>query len=340
MITLKDIAAKAGCSISVASRALNPDVAQHRTVAIATAQKILTAAKQLGYQPRHENSRRKAAGVIGVFLPDDRSSLVLDMVTAIATEATRVNTPLHFYFGLHAEDYRRFAETYGNVSYSVGMITYFPDYDQQVIVEIQKTIEIIKKQNGKIVLLQSSNESVSEFPVVAINNFYGGYLAGEHLVRKQCSEYFCICSGLAKYRADRFSGFQNAMHEGKCNFTVFQKTGLASEKGEIEKIVEKIVKISEMDHEHKIGIFIDADPVAIMAIDFFLKSGIDIGKQVFIVGYDDIYSSSLLASGLTTVRQPFTEVGKTAMRKMINLLKGFPESSSIIKPELIIRGTA
>lgn len=339
MVTLKAIADKVGCSISVASRALNPDVAQHRTVAVSTAQKIINAAEKLGYQTRNGKSRHKAAGVIGVFLPLTHTSLVMDLLIGMTTEANNANTPLYFYFGLRPEDYRSFAEKYGNVNHSVGMITYFPELNQPLISEIKKTIKILEKHNGKVVILQTRPEPELNLPSVTVDNFHGGYMAGDYLAKKECSEYFCIYGG-AKYRSKRFIGFQQAMYDKKCNFTAFQKAGIDNDTKEIDRIINKILKISDLSEKHKLGIFIDADPVALIAIECLNKAGIKVGKQVLIVGYDDIYSSSLLTSGLTTVRQPFSEVGKIAMCKIISLLKGYPESSVVINPELIIRNSA
>ena len=62
-----------------------------------------------------------------------------------------------------------------------------------------------------------------------------------------------------------------------------------------------------------------------------------VGRQIKLVGYDDLEQTIHTYPRLTTIRQPFAEMGSLAVRKLFNLMKGYPEKSEILEPELIIR---
>lgn len=340
MVTLQDIAVRAGCSVSVVSRALNPDLVQNQTVSVEKANRIIKIAKELGYQSRNSKARGRAVGAVGVFLPENRTSLLLDLLEQVTREANAANTPLYVYFGLKSQDFREFSEKFSKVNYSVGMLTYFPDYDSELVAEIKNSIMSLECHHGKVVLLQSNPLPELHLVAVTIDNFHGGFLAGEFLASKKCREYVCVDGSISKYRSDRFAGFQHAMNDNKCNFVAFHKSGIENDKEEIHRIISQINKMYDLRRELSLGLFFDSDTVAIQAIQFFQELGVTVGREVLVIGYDDLQSSSLFRPGLTTVRQPFADLGKCATQKLFRLLKGYPEKSCILQPELIIRDSA
>lgn len=67
MATIKDIAQKAGVSVSTASRALN----HNPRISEKTRQRIATIAKELGYQPNYnaQNLTRGESNMVGIIFP-------------------------------------------------------------------------------------------------------------------------------------------------------------------------------------------------------------------------------------------------------------------------------
>jgi len=70
---------------------------------------------------------------------------------------------------------------------------------------------------------------------------------------------------------------------------------------------------------------------------FFQAHGIVVGKQIKLIGYDDLEQTIHTYPRLTTIHQPFEEMGAHAVDKLIRLMKGYPETSEILEPELIVR---
>ena len=83
------------------------------------------------------------------------------------------------------------------------------------------------------------------------------------------------------------------------------------------------------------------DVSAIGAMRAFLDAGMDIPGDISVIGFDDIQSAAFHNPGLTTIRQPLSEMGEMAGRILLERLAGndtYPPFVHV-QPELILRGT-
>jgi LacI family transcriptional regulator len=90
------------------------------------------------------------------------------------------------------------------------------------------------------------------------------------------------------------------------------------------------------------ALFAFNDISAIGAIRAFAESGLRVPDDISVVGFDDIQSASYQNPGLTTVRQPLREMGRTAaeiLLKRINRPGTILNPKHIVEPELIVRET-
>jgi DNA-binding LacI/PurR family transcriptional regulator len=77
-----------------------------------------------------------------------------------------------------------------------------------------------------------------------------------------------------------------------------------------------------------------------MALGFMLamhQRGVRIPDDVAVVGFDDQVGSDYFYPPLTTVRQPFAQVGHTAIDVLLRAIAGAPPESHSVSPELIVR---
>ncbi|MBM7564049.1 substrate-binding domain-containing protein [Paenibacillus sacheonensis] len=83
------------------------------------------------------------------------------------------------------------------------------------------------------------------------------------------------------------------------------------------------------------------DETAIGALRATQEHGMNVPKQMSIVGYDDITISEWVYPSLTTVRQPFQDIGMKAahglFQKIENVKDADPDDHYLLKPKLIIR---
>ena len=57
-------------------------------------------------------------------------------------------------------------------------------------------------------------------------------------------------------------------------------------------------------------------------------------------GYDDLDFAGFCDPPLTTVQQPFRELGRHVIEALVNVIYGKPQTSELIPPRLVIRETA
>ena len=65
--------------------------------------------------------------------------------------------------------------------------------------------------------------------------------------------------------------------------------------------------------------------------------GIRVPEDVAVVGYDDVAGAAFFSPSLTTVRQPFDEVGRLCMEVLLEAIGGAEGTSHSISPTLQVR---
>jgi LacI family transcriptional regulator, galactose operon repressor len=324
MVKLAEISKQAGFSIPVVSRALSPNPHKDTRMAAGTKKHIREVAKRMGYRPNRnaEFLKRGQNPVIGCFLPSRADSLLAKLMKGIAEEAEKNNFPLAFYFDTTKDSYLEFIER-SQKSKNCGIITY-PYFKLDAEAEI--VISDYQKNGGKIVLIEggSSRWQWHNCTSVSIDDYHGGKLAAEHLLKQNLKHFLTLQYGNIP---ERTLGFIETIQKAQQTVTITNS---------FNAIIEK-VKIAK---KYPIGVYLPSDREAVTMTCELQRNNIDVGKDVLIIGYDDLYLSQYVSPALTSVFQPFSEVGRLAVQKLIANIYGSPAKSALIKPELIIRRSA
>ncbi|BDZ41321.1 hypothetical protein GCM10025865_06200 [Paraoerskovia sediminicola] len=62
-------------------------------------------------------------------------------------------------------------------------------------------------------------------------------------------------------------------------------------------------------------------------------------EQVSVVGFDDIEGCEYFIPALTTVRQPFDELGRASLATLLDVVGGGSERHPAIPPTLVVRAS-
>jgi len=290
-------------------------------VAPATRKRILTIAETLGYRPNRaaEFLRRGSAAAIGAFISRNSNRLYADLLIGLAETAGAQGFPLDLCFGRDLASYRTFIQGNPDVPHS-GIITYpYTNAGQEIV----RVIEQFRERGGKLVLLQSPH-AIGAIPSVNVDECEGGRLVAAHLLQRQCSAFFTF-----GYYGGRIESFVSALESaGK---TVTRLPGDASGLRQI---------LCASRRKSRLGIFAAADHYALDIYRLFAKEPSRIGRDILVVGYDDMFLMDALTPALTTVHQPTHQVGVLAIHKIINMIYGKEECSEEIPPRLMIRESA
>jgi DNA-binding LacI/PurR family transcriptional regulator len=87
------------------------------------------------------------------------------------------------------------------------------------------------------------------------------------------------------------------------------------------------------------AIFVANDQMALGVLRAMHERGREIPREVSIVGFDDIPEAQYFTPPLTTVRQDFSEMGRSSLRLLLELMQdtGQPPQRLTIAPELVVR---
>jgi DNA-binding LacI/PurR family transcriptional regulator len=90
------------------------------------------------------------------------------------------------------------------------------------------------------------------------------------------------------------------------------------------------------------ALFAFNDMSAMGAIRALREAGLRVPQDVSVVGFDDIQSAAYQNPGLTTVRQPLQEMGRTAAKVLLHYIRrprAERRQEMMVEPQFVIRGT-
>lgn len=169
-------------------------------------------------------------------------------------------------------------------------------------------------------------ESVSS---VGIDQAHGALLAARHLIESGCDRLLHICGPSDWMDAeDRRDGFVAACDEAGIRFDK-----LSSPTWDAKSAYDLTASMPPGIN----GVFGSNDHLALGVMRGLHERGITVPEDVSVVGFDDADGSDCFWPPLSTVRQPFGELGHAAVGQLTRLIDDGPPEHTLIEPELIVR---
>ena len=333
MVTLAKIAKESGFSVPVVSRALSPK--RHKTTRMAekTRTHIQDVAKRLEYQPNRnaEFLKRGQSPVIGCFLPERADSMLAKLMRGISREAEMQGFPISFYFDSTLKNYKRFIEKSAKAK-NCGIITY-PYF--KVDSETEELVANYANSGGGVVLIEGESQKWRWHGTVSVSvdNYHGGKVAAKQLLSRGASNFLTTTFDLIP---ERIQGFVDEVLKNGGGIEILD----SEEKNVHLKVLDFVVDKIECDSRNPVGVFLPRDADAFEFINRLWDAGCVPGEDVYVIGYDDQHMSEYARPALTTVAQPFEEVGKLAVSKLIEVIYDKKPKSELVKPKLIVRNSA
>jgi LacI family transcriptional regulator len=175
---------------------------------------------------------------------------------------------------------------------------------------------------------------------ICTDNVLGGRLAARHLATLGHRAIGVLCGEPSVQNvAERIRGFELELQKFGLEIPdAYKVTGRQD-----LQLGLRITDLLQLD-PRPTAIFATNDIVAIGAWRKLVESGFRIPRDISIMGFDDIEISRFLVPPLTTVAQPYREIGVQAVELLVSLLqsgdaKKPAEKNVILKPTLRIRGS-
>ena len=331
--TIIDIARSIGVSNSTVSRALHG----HADISPETRQAVLEMAAQLDYQPNQlaYNLVKSRTNTIGMIVPEFTNSFFPNVIIG----AHEVLTEAGYNLTIMQSN-----ESYAvEVSNTRAMLA--NRIDGLLISLTQETnnydhLKVFEKRGIPLVLFNRVCDQV-EAPKVVVNDFEASFLAVEHLIQNGYERIAHLGGPLnLQVSRERLRGYRAAMEKyGKSIEENMVIQGMFSQQK--ARIYGKYL----LDLENRPdAIFAVNDSSAIEIMLMALEKGIKIPEELGVVGFSDNPESAYIGPGLTTIRQPTAEIGKTTAQWILQLVESEEDvklpDETVLKTELVVRGSS
>ena len=326
-VTLEDVAKHAGVSRATASLIVrnSPKVAEK------TRQKVLKSMEELGYVYDRvaANLRSKRSTTIGTIITDIGNTFFAQFLLGVHRELEKFGYTvlLGTSFNSLKEQDRLISTMLEN---RVGGILLCP-----VSASSKETVERINKLDTPVVV------GIRELPDLAVDYVgldykTGAFMAVNHLIEKG-HERIAFIGGASDSTTwkERMSGYRKAHEEAGIPI---DRSLIWESKPTRNGGLEVIHKVMEQKNPPT-AIFCFSDLIAFGAIIGLRKLGFTPGKDIDIVGFDNIPESEISYPPLTTVSS-FAEKTGTKAAQLLHKRMNEPiddRQRIIIKPELVIR---
>ncbi len=324
-VTIIDIARETGVSYSTVSRVLSG----FEFVKDETRQRVLEAAQRLGYVA-NVGARSLAGGkthIIGLLVPGLDNSYIGEVARGIDQELSSLNYNLMLYTthqqcGKEAAHVRAIAN-----GLTDGLIVAVP-----LVTDYLHELQV---QGLPYVLVDQSDPSGQSWTVDATNR-QGAYEATAYLISLGHRRIGLITGMMQIASArERLEGYQAALADHGIAFDPELVT-----QGDFWQPMGYQAASVLLDLEHPpTAIFASSDLSAFGAMQAIHQRGLRIPEDISVIGFDDIPQALLVHPKLTTVRQPLEEMGRMAVRMLLEQIENpsLPARRVTLSTQLIVR---
>lgn len=334
-ITMADIATKAGVSRATASYVINGQQTIVR-ISEATRQRVLEAARTLGYR-RNALARAIVTGknrVLGVLARNPGPEPKARILEGIRAEAGAYGYFIKLLHHPADEDAREVAIRCIEQRLAGVIVMRPPQIDW-----LGLRAELDHYQVPMVFL----DDSLSDTGIlnIASDDFQGMQLAVEHLVGLGHRRIALIEGGRAPHPLLRESAFRQTM--AACALFV-PEDYLVYGDWDLAQTEQGIVTLFRDRQSHPTALVCSAgDAFAAVAIRGLRQIGLSIPQDVSIVGYSNLLLAACVDPALTTIAQPFEEMGRAAVYHLLHRLEnpeaaiGDQPTEQLLPTQLIVR---
>ncbi len=330
MVTIRDIAKRAGVSVATVSRTLR----EPEAVRPLRRERVQQVIEEMNYAPDAiaRQLRRRTNETIIVIVPEIANPFFSGIVQSIENVA-------------HDLGYRvLIGETQGKQE----RLDYYADMVQTRVADglillgsLLPRIVTAGLQAGRTeppipMVLACEHYDGLECPKVVIDNVAAAYLAVEHLIESGRKRIATITGPLDNpLTVDRLKGYRDALRDAglASREDWFSQGDFSIESGHAAML--RLLDAGQMPD----GVFCAGDEMAIGAMHAIREAGLVIPRAIAVVGFDDLRFGAFAAPPLTTIRQPTNELGESAMRMMDAVLHKRPidQWTQVLPHSLVLR---
>jgi LacI family transcriptional regulator len=327
-VTIKDVARMAEVSISTVSRVINDS----KPVSPEARRRVLKAIEELGYKP-NEVARSlvtKKSNIIGIIVDDIGSSYVAQIIRGVEEVGRMYNYDLLL------------CSSYGDKESELRFAQFLMQKQVAGIIIVSEILnnDVLSFLDMSRIPFVYLNKyyNVLESPNVSINNREASDKVMRHLVEEGHKRIAYVTQEkdveltIEKHKLEAYREWMGNIGGDPM---VFEVDGHKIEDGyDIgNRIVERLL-------EEKItAVYCCEDEIAIGLINYLYDHNIKVPEDISVVGYGDITLASYFRPMLTTIKEPYYDIGAVSIRRILKVLQGekVEEQTIVLPVQLIVR---
>jgi DNA-binding LacI/PurR family transcriptional regulator len=319
MVTIREISEKANVSVATVSKVLNekPGVSQ------ATIDRVMSIIDELKYRPNltARNLKKGQSQTLGVITEDLTVFNTPDIVDGI--DAYCESQSYHYILGN-----LRFIKRYGNYPKETEECTKLAHSLADTMLSKQVSgIIYIGCHSHAVIPISYTNEipfvyaycysTDPKIPSVLYDDQRAAFEATQLLINKGHKSIGVIAGPKESiHTINRTLGYQEALYANNIPYNPRLTLYGNWERDEGYNLSSELIK------ENVTAIFAQNDLMAAGVIEYCNKHGIQIGKDLAVIGFDNREISTFCHPTLSTVSLPLFEIGQNATRLMLDILSG------------------
>lgn len=328
MATIKDVAKLAGVSTTTVSHVINAT----RFVAEETKKAVWDAVKRLNYSPSAvaRSLKINTTKSIGMIVTTSESPYFAEIILAVEEHCYKQGYSL---FLCNTQNDPEKIQNHLDMLVKKrvdGILVMCSEYTETSLATLNRT------DVPMVVMDWGPNDGKSDR--IIDHSFEGGYIATRHLLDNGHRHIAIIAGDLFKTTAKaRFDGFVKAMEEANCEINpnwIFENDFEPEAGYESMNLLLKQERLPT-------AVICACDTVALGAISAITEKGLNVPRDISVIGYDNIHSSRFYSPPLTTVHQSKTRLGMSALALLLERIQhhgqSFQPKTLAFHPKLIVR---
>lgn len=318
MATLKDVAKKCNVSIATVSNILSgkPNAGEE------TRKKVLEAVRELDYTPNYvaKNLKMKSTKTIGIIVEDITVFCAPGIIDGITQYSEEVGyhillTNLRLYKKYNDIYYQN--DKFSNIVHREIKELISKQVDGIIyIASHERILKCFPEQLSVPAVMAYGYTKSAKIPSVVVNDVDGAYQIASYVVEQGHTKIGIIAGKENSiHMSERLVGYQRAMFEHNVlynpDYVVHGDWTRESGYKAACKLLEKdITAILCMNDDMAGGVY-----------DRLEELGLIPGRDISVTGYDNREIAGFYYPGLTTLELPLFEIGRTACKQVIDLIR-------------------
>jgi len=317
LVSIKDIAKKAGVSISTVSYALNGS----SKVTEETSSRILAIAEELNYVPNAaaRTLKKRESRIIGVFLTDFRGDVYGDLLDGVKDVLNQQGYDLIVCSGV--QSHRMLPERMID-----GAIILDSGFDSEEILRYAD-------RGHRIVVLDREliHPNINR---VLLDNSSGAAAAMNHLIAQGHRKLYVITGPEDSYDSNQRLAVVRQIAAEHPDVELIEIVSNFEKKGGA-LAAQQIIG----EYQEPVAVFCLNDEMAVGICNVLGETELQVGEHVHVIGFDNIELTKYLQPRLATVDYSRAKWGATAAEHLLRILAGDPIEHELIQVKLIEGGS-